>query len=73
MSIGQIALRNYSGLKAKPFTATIPSIQIWLSTVTANPDALSATFADNNGADNTLAYDGSLILRAPTLLALGLA
>src|SRR4029453_18364425 len=40
MSIGQIALRNDSSF-AQPFTTTISSIQISLSTVAANADALN--------------------------------
>ena len=61
MSIGQIALRNDSQF-GEPFTATMADIKIWLSTVSANPDALSTTFDDNIGADNTQVYDGSLTL-----------
>jgi hypothetical protein len=61
MSIAQIALRNDSSF-GEPFTATIPSIQIWLSSSATSPDALSATFAGNIGPDNTLVYDGSLTI-----------
>lgn len=61
IDIGELDLRNGVFVDT-PFTSTISDIQIWLSTVSAAPDALSATFANNIGADNTLVYDGSLTL-----------
>jgi hypothetical protein len=39
-----------------PFTSTLPSIQINLSTTSADPDALSTTFADNVGLDDTIVF-----------------
>src|SRR5688572_29948313 len=39
-----------------PFSATLPDIQINLSTTAAAPDGLSATFANNVGVDNTLVF-----------------
>jgi hypothetical protein len=45
-----------------PTTASFTGIQIDLSTTSRAPDALSATFADNVGADDTIVYNGSLTL-----------
>jgi hypothetical protein len=42
------------------FTATVANIQINLSTTRRIPDALSATFAENVGADDTVVYQGAL-------------
>jgi hypothetical protein len=39
-----------------PFESTLPSIQINLSTTSAVPDALSTTFADNVGLDDTIVF-----------------
>jgi hypothetical protein len=61
MPIGQLALRN-ANFDPQPFTDTIASVEISLSTVAANPDQLSTTFANNIGADNTEVYDGALTL-----------
>jgi hypothetical protein len=44
------------------FTVMINAIQINLSTTGAAPDALSLTFADNIGADDTIVFSGSLSL-----------
>lgn len=38
------------------FSTTIPDIEISLSTASAAPDALSSTFADNIGADETVVF-----------------
>src|SRR5450432_18176 len=43
-------------LNGKAFSTTLPAIQIDLSTTTAAPDALSAVFANNIGADDTVVY-----------------
>jgi hypothetical protein len=59
--INEIDLRNGIFLN-EAFTATIANIQIKLSTTARAPDALSSTFADNIGPDNTLVYSGSLTL-----------
>lgn len=45
-----------------PFTANIPNIKINLSTTKSSPDGLSTTFSDNIGANNTLVFDGSILL-----------
>ena len=44
------------------FSTTIPNIQINLSTTTAAPDGLSATFASNVGGDDTVVIAGLLSL-----------
>jgi hypothetical protein len=59
--IDQMTLRN-GILVHTPFTSTIASIQISLSTIAAGADGLSATFASNIGANNTQVYNGSLTL-----------
>jgi hypothetical protein len=41
------------------FSSTLPSIRIDLSTTSLSPDGLSATFASNVGADNTIVYGGA--------------
>src|ERR1700686_5064984 len=59
--ISQMTLRN-GIFVSTPFTATIASIQIALSTISAAADGLSATFASNIGGNNTQVYNGSLTL-----------
>jgi len=44
------------------FATTLPNVQISLSTTSASPDALSLTFADNVGADETVVHNGPLSL-----------
>ena len=44
------------------FTTTVANIQINLSTTQRVPDALSATFADNVGADDTIVHQGPLTI-----------
>ncbi len=43
-----------------PFSATIPNLQIDLSTTTPGPGALSLTFAANVGSEHKLVFDGQL-------------
>lgn len=43
--------------QASAFSSTLPDIQINLSTTAAAPDALSASFASNVGADDTVVYN----------------
>ncbi|HWY40412.1 MAG TPA: alkaline phosphatase family protein [Chthoniobacterales bacterium] len=43
-----------------PFTATVPQLQVNLSTTSKTPDGLSSTFADNVGSDNTQVFSGPL-------------
>jgi hypothetical protein len=57
--ITQLAFRpDIDGNFAGPFTATLPSIRIDLSTVAAGADGLSSTFANNVGANDTIVYGG---------------
>ena len=59
--ITQIAFRPDANAGA--FVSTLSSIQINLSTTTANPNALSSTFASNVGADDTVVFGaGALTL-----------
>jgi hypothetical protein len=44
------------------FSTTLSNVSIFLMTTTGAPDALSATFANNEGADKTLVHSGSLSL-----------
>src|SRR5436190_21318397 len=44
------------------FTSSIPNIQVNLSTSSVNPEALSATFALNRGANDTLVFQGPITL-----------
>jgi hypothetical protein len=48
-----------NAILAQAFTATVADLQINLSSSTAQPDALSATFANNVGADDTQVFCGS--------------
>jgi MYXO-CTERM domain-containing protein len=61
ISITEIDLRNGIFVN-QAFTATIPSIQISLSTTATAPDGLSTTFASNTGANLAQVYNGSLTL-----------
>ena len=58
--INQISFRLDK--QAFPFTSNIPNIKINLSTTKGSPDGLSTTFSQNIGADNTLVFDGSILL-----------
>jgi hypothetical protein len=51
-----------SATGSSAFSSTIANISIFLSTTAAAPDALSTTFANNLGADNTQVFGGSLTL-----------
>jgi hypothetical protein len=55
-----IAFRVDAGWGA--FAATLPGVQINLSTTTKAPDGLDTTFANNVGLNDTLVYSGSLTL-----------
>lgn len=59
--ITQIAFRP-DGSVGNPFSSTISNVLINLSTTSVAPDGLSTTFANNNGADNTTVFSGSLPL-----------
>lgn len=51
-----------SALSGGSFTATISNINIRLSTTQVTPQAISATFADNVGSNETVVFDGELAL-----------
>jgi hypothetical protein len=59
--ITQIAFRP-DAQTGGAFSSTIPNIQINLSTTSATPDGLSATFANNVGSNDTVVFSGSLSL-----------
>src|SRR5258706_2805000 len=61
MLIQEIRYRP-SGTVGFAFTSSIPNIQLNLSTSSANPEALSATFANNRGANDTLVFQGPITL-----------
>ena len=50
------------GSAGHAFSETLPAIQIDLSTTSAQPDALSTTFANNVGADDRIVFSGPLTL-----------
>lgn len=60
-SITQIAFRPDAGA-GFAFATTIPSIEIRLSTTTRAPNDLSAVFAENVGANDTVVFAGALSL-----------
>src|SRR5713226_7983258 len=53
--ITQIVFRP-DAIAGQAFTSTLPDIQIDLSTTSAADDALSSTYADNVGADDTVVF-----------------
>lgn len=57
--ITQILFRPDTAM-GKPFSSTLPNIQINLSTTTKAPDALSTIFAQNIGADERVVFSGAL-------------
>ena len=59
--VTQIAFRPDATF-GQAFSATLPSVQINLSTTARGPDGLSTTFADNVGANDTVVYSGPLML-----------
>jgi phosphatidylinositol-3-phosphatase len=56
--IQSIAFRGHG--PGVPFTATIPQLQVNLSTTNKTPDGLSSSFAANVGADDTQVFSGPL-------------
>ena len=56
--INRIAFRGHG--PGVPFTATVPQLQVNLSTTSKMPDGLSSTFADNVGSDDTQVFSGPL-------------
>ena len=59
--ITQIAFRP-DAVYGYAFTHTIASIRIDLSTTAAGPGGLNLIFANNDGSDDTIVYNGSLTL-----------
>jgi hypothetical protein len=57
--ITQIAFRVHS--PGIPFTASASSLQVNLSTTSKAPDALSATFAENAGTDDTVVFPAASV------------
>jgi hypothetical protein len=47
-----------------PFSATIPNLQLNLSTTTKAPDTLSGVFASNIGNDDTIVFSGTLTINS---------
>lgn len=56
--INRIAFRGHG--PGIPFTATVPQLQVNLSTTSKTPDGLSSTFADNVGSDDAQVFSGPL-------------
>jgi hypothetical protein len=54
--INRIAFRGHG--PGVPFNATVPQLQVNLSTTSKAPDGLSSTFAENVGADDTQVFSG---------------
>jgi hypothetical protein len=61
-TITEIRFRQNAGASAFGPTITPPGVIIALSSTTAAPDSLSATFANNVGADVTTVFSGNLTL-----------
>lgn len=61
--ITQIIFRPDTG-SGRRFRATLANVQINLSTTSVADDALSLTFADNVGADDTVVFSGPLPLQS---------
>lgn len=56
--INRIAFRGHG--PGVPFTASIPQLQVNVSTTSKTADSLSSTFAENVGADDTQVFSGPL-------------
>jgi len=56
--INRIAFRGHG--PGVPFTATVPQLQVNLSTTSKPPDGLSSTFANNVGSDDAQVFSGPL-------------
>ena len=59
--ITQIAFRP-DAVTGNAFSSTLPDVQINFSTTSRAPDALSSTFADNVGSDDSVVFSGPLSL-----------
>lgn len=61
--ITAMVFRPDAGGSGAAFSTTLSNIEIDLSTTSANPNALSTTFANNIGADDTVVFGaGALAL-----------
>jgi hypothetical protein len=56
--INSIAFRAHT--PGIPFSASVPQLEVRLSTTPKNPDSLSSTFADNIGPDDAQVFSGPL-------------
>jgi len=65
--ITEIAFRPDAGRAGNAFSSTIPNIQINLSTTSLLPDVLSTTFTENVGDDETIVYNGELLLSSANI------
>ncbi|HSV62728.1 MAG TPA: alkaline phosphatase family protein [Chthoniobacterales bacterium] len=57
-TINSIAFRAHA--PGVPFAASVPQLQVGLSTTQKNPDGLSSTFGDNVGPDDVQVFSGAL-------------
>jgi hypothetical protein len=57
-----LAFRPDANPNGAAFSTTLSNVSIFLMTTTNAPDALSSTFANNEGADKALVHSGSLSL-----------
>jgi hypothetical protein len=64
--ITHIAFRP-DGISGRPFSATIPDVQINLSTTSKTPDHLSTVFANNIGSNEKVVYSGPLSLSSKNI------
>jgi len=70
--ISEIRFRPNSGTSGEAFNATLPDIQINLSTTTRNLGDLSNAFAQNVGANDTIVFDrGALALSSSDVAGAG--
>jgi hypothetical protein len=61
LTIPELRMRS-SAVWGRAFTATISNLQINLSTTAAQPDQLSATFAQNVGTNDTIVFQGPITI-----------
>jgi hypothetical protein len=64
--ITEMAFR-VDGVTGSSFSTVLPDMQINLSTTAFGPDALSAVFAANVGANDTVVFSGFLAISSPAL------
>jgi len=76
IEISGIAFRldaTAGNISALPLSFTLSNVSLGLSTTSGGPDGLSATFADNRGADFTVVRSGSVTLASAYLGGLPVA